>query len=122
MRKGSARSERVFAREEEEARMRNTLMTLVAIAVLTMPPLRAQDAARPTAQAPSTTPASAAPSPKGAKPATPALPDAKTLVRDVGIAHGMLRGLQFNDATTTAQYQATGTQYIVGQSFQPGGS
>ena len=55
-----------------------------------------------------------------AKAAAPALPDAKTLVRDAGIAHGMLRGVQLNDATTTAQFQATGTQYIVGQTFQPG--
>jgi glyoxylase-like metal-dependent hydrolase (beta-lactamase superfamily II) len=48
------------------------------------------------------------------------LPDPATLLREIGIAHGMLRGLQYNDATTTAQYQATGTQYIVGQSFKPG--
>src|SRR5262249_60776733 len=32
-----------------------------------------------------------------------------------------LRALQFNDATTTATFQAPGTQYIVGQSFKPGG-
>ena len=51
---------------------------------------------------------------------TPAPPDRATLLREVGIAHGMLRGLQYNDATTTAQYQATGTQYIVGQAFKPG--
>lgn len=43
------------------------------------------------------------------------------MIRDVGIAHGMLRGLQYADATTTAQFQATGTQYIVGQAFKPGG-
>jgi hypothetical protein len=47
-------------------------------------------------------------------------PDRETLLREVGIAHGMLRGLQYADATTTAQYQATGTQYIVGQAFKPG--
>jgi len=52
--------------------------------------------------------------------ATPAPPGRTTLLREVGIAHGMLRGLQYNDATTTAQYQATGTQYIVGQAFRPG--
>lgn len=46
--------------------------------------------------------------------------DRATLLREIGLAHGMLRGLQYNDATTTAQYQATGTQYIVGQSFKPG--
>ena len=49
-----------------------------------------------------------------------AAPDRATLLREIGIAHGMLRGLQYNDATTTAQYQASGTQYIVGQSFKPG--
>ena len=47
--------------------------------------------------------------------------DRETVLRDVGIAHGMLRGLQYADATTTAQFQATGTQYIVGQAFKPGG-
>ena len=52
--------------------------------------------------------------------ATPALPDRATLLREVGIAHGMLRGLQYTDAITTAQYQAIGTQYIVGQAFKPG--
>ena len=52
--------------------------------------------------------------------ATPAPPDRATVLRDVAIAHGMLRGLQYNDAITTAQYQATGTQYIVGQPFKPG--
>jgi hypothetical protein len=51
----------------------------------------------------------------------PVPPDRATLLREIGIAHGMLRGLQYNDATTTAQYQATGTQYIVGQAFKPGG-
>lgn len=51
---------------------------------------------------------------------TPAAPDRETLLREVGIAHGMLRGLQYSDAITTAQFQATGTQYIVGQSFKPG--
>src|SRR5207244_11295202 len=52
--------------------------------------------------------------------AKPAL-DRAAVLREVGIAHGMLRGVQYNDATTTAQFQATGTQYIVGQSFKPGG-
>jgi glyoxylase-like metal-dependent hydrolase (beta-lactamase superfamily II) len=52
--------------------------------------------------------------------AAAAPPDRATLLREIGIAHSMLRGLQYNDATTTAQYQATGTQYIVGQSFKPG--
>jgi glyoxylase-like metal-dependent hydrolase (beta-lactamase superfamily II) len=47
--------------------------------------------------------------------------DREAVLREVGIAHGMLRGLQYTDATTTAQFQATGTQYIVGQSFKPGG-
>ena len=58
--------------------------------------------------------AQSAPGPAARTAATPALPDRATLLREVGIAHGMLRGLQYNDATTTAQYQATGTQYIVG--------
>jgi len=53
--------------------------------------------------------------------ASPAPLDRATVLREVGIAHGMLRGLGYNDATTTAQYQATGIQYIVGQSFKPGG-
>ena len=53
--------------------------------------------------------------------AGPAAVDAATVLREVGIAHGMLRGLQYADATTTAQFQATGTQYIVGQAFKPGG-
>jgi glyoxylase-like metal-dependent hydrolase (beta-lactamase superfamily II) len=52
--------------------------------------------------------------------AATAPPDRAMLLREIGLAHGMLRGLQYNDATTTAQYQATGTQYIVGQSFKPG--
>jgi glyoxylase-like metal-dependent hydrolase (beta-lactamase superfamily II) len=56
----------------------------------------------------------------GVPRAAAALPDRATLLREMGIAHGMLRGLQYNDATTTAQFQATGTQYIVGQSFKPG--
>src|SRR6185436_19211393 len=59
--------------------------------------------------------------PAPAATAAPAPLDRVTVLRDVGIAHGMLRGVQYNDATTTAQYQATGTQYIVGQSFKPGG-
>lgn len=54
------------------------------------------------------------------KAAPPAALDAATLLREVGIAHGMLRGLQYADATTTAQFQATGTQYIAGQAFKPG--
>ncbi len=86
--------------------MRTTLLTFAAIAALALPVMRAQ-----APQAPG----------RGATAAAPALPDAKTLVREVGIAHGMLRTLQFNDATTTAQYQATGTQYIVGQTFKPAG-
>jgi len=52
--------------------------------------------------------------------AAPSQPDRATVLREVAIAHGMLRGLQYNDAITTAQYQATGTQYIVGQAFKPG--
>jgi hypothetical protein len=44
--------------------------------------------------------------------AAPSQPDRATVLREVAIAHGMLRGLQYNDAITTAQYQATGTQYI----------
>src|ERR1044072_517544 len=47
--------------------------------------------------------------------------DRASVLRDIGIAHGMLRGLQYAAATTTAQFQATGTQYIVGQAFKPGG-
>lgn len=81
--------------------MRTKVLTFAAVAVLAVPVMRAQQAAKPVAAA--------------------ALPDAKTLVHDVGVAHGMLRTLQENDATTTAQFQATGTQYIVGQTFQPGG-
>ena len=54
-------------------------------------------------------------------PPTAAPLDRATVLREVGIAHGMLRGLQYADATTTAQYQAIGTQFIVGQSFKPGG-
>jgi glyoxylase-like metal-dependent hydrolase (beta-lactamase superfamily II) len=84
--------------------MRITLLALAAVAVLAAPVMRAQHASPAATGAP------------------PALPDARTLIRDVGIAHGMLRGLQYNDATTTAQFQATGTQYIVGQSFTPGGA
>jgi len=103
--------------------MRTTLLTFAAITMLAVPVMQAQDATRPAAQGPAT-PSTAKPAPppaRGGKPAAPALPDAKTLVRDIGRAHGMLRGLQENDATTTAQFQATGTQYIVGQAFQPGG-
>ena len=58
----------------------------------------------------------------GAQTGTGGAVDHATVLREIGIAHGMLRGLQYNDATTTAQYQATGTQYIVGQSFRPGGA
>jgi len=69
---------------------------------------------------------SAAPHAQTSRPAKPELRpsaplDAATVLRDVGIAHGMLRGLQYADATTTAQFQATGTQYIAGQAFKPGG-
>ena len=57
---------------------------------------------------------------------TSSMPGAQTMdraavLREVGIAHGMLRGLQYTDAVTTSQFQATGMQYIVGQSFKPGG-
>ena len=55
-----------------------------------------------------------------AQRADPAL-DRATVLREIATAHGMLRSLQYTDSTTTAQYQATGTQYIVGQSFKPGG-
>jgi glyoxylase-like metal-dependent hydrolase (beta-lactamase superfamily II) len=81
-----------------------TVLTPAAIALSAMAATGAQTATGPAAR---TT-------------VTPALPDRATLLREVGIAHGMLRGLQYNDATTTAQYQATGTQYIVGQAFKPG--
>ena len=47
--------------------------------------------------------------------------DREAVLRDIGIAHGMLRGLQYADATTTAQFQATGTHYLAGQAFKPGG-
>jgi hypothetical protein len=85
--------------------MRTRALALAAIALLASAGTHAQDARKP---APAAT-------------AAPAPPDRVTVLRDVGIAHGMLRGVQYNDATTTAQYQATGTQYIVGQSFKPGG-
>jgi hypothetical protein len=55
------------------------------------------------------------------KQAAPVAYDREAVLRDVGIAHGMLRGLQYADATKTAQFQATGTQYIAGQAFKPGG-
>src|SRR3977135_3007987 len=80
-----------------------------APALLASAETQAQDAGKPA-------PAATAP------PATvPAPLDRVTVLRDVGIAHGMLRGVQYNDPTPTAQYQATGTQNIVGQSFRPGG-
>jgi glyoxylase-like metal-dependent hydrolase (beta-lactamase superfamily II) len=82
------------------------VLTVAAIGVLVVAVIDAQNAAKPGAPA---------------KVTEAALPDRATLLREVGIAHGMLRGLQYADATTTAQYQATGTQYIVGQSFKPGG-
>ena len=59
--------------------------------------------------------------PKTVTATTPATVDRAAVLREIGVAHGMLRGVQYNDATTTAQYQATGTQYIVGQAFKPGG-
>jgi glyoxylase-like metal-dependent hydrolase (beta-lactamase superfamily II) len=82
-----------------------TVLTAAAIALSAMTATGAQTATGPAART----------------AATPALPDRATLLREVGIAHGMLRGLQYSDATTTAQYQATGTLYIVGQAFKPGG-
>jgi glyoxylase-like metal-dependent hydrolase (beta-lactamase superfamily II) len=85
--------------------MHARLLTFAALAALVVPTLGAQTPARPA---------------QGAAGTAPALPDAKTLVHDIGTAHGMLRGVQENDATTTAQFQATGTQYIVGQTFRPG--
>src|SRR5258706_13454322 len=86
--------------------MRRSLLTLAAIATSLATMTGAQNAAVPAAQV-------------GA--ANTALPDRATVLREVGVAHGMLRGVQYNDATTTAQFQATGTQYIVGQAFKPGG-
>jgi glyoxylase-like metal-dependent hydrolase (beta-lactamase superfamily II) len=82
-----------------------TMLTIAALAVLAAGATWAQNVVTPGAPASTT---------------KPGLPDRETLLRDVGIAHGMLRGLQYADATTTAQYQATGTQYIVGQAFKPG--
>jgi glyoxylase-like metal-dependent hydrolase (beta-lactamase superfamily II) len=82
-----------------------TVLTVAAMWLIAMAATGAQTATAPSA-------------PRTA--ATPAPPDRATLLREIGIAHGMLRGLQYNDATTTAQYQATGTQYIVGQAFKPG--
>jgi len=76
--------------------MRRCMLTIVATALLASAGAHAQNAAKPAAL------------------------DAATVLREVGIAHGMLRGLQYADATTTAQFQATGTQYIVGQAFKPG--
>src|ERR1051325_4547619 len=64
--------------------------------------------------------ASAAPRAQGPANAGPS--GNEDVLRQVGIAHGMLRGLQYADAVTTSQFQATGTQYIVGQSFKPGGA
>ncbi|HYS25219.1 MAG TPA: hypothetical protein VEP46_06440, partial [Vicinamibacterales bacterium] len=83
--------------------MRTRVLKLAATALLASAGLQAQ-------QAPGSTTA-----------ASPAPVDRAAVLREVAIAHGMLRGLGYNDATTTAQYQATGTQYIVGQSFKPGG-
>jgi len=77
--------------------MRRCMLTVAATALLSAAAPQAQNVARPDAA------------------------DAATVLREVGIAHGMLRGLQYADATTTAQFQATGTQYIVGQAFKPGG-
>jgi glyoxylase-like metal-dependent hydrolase (beta-lactamase superfamily II) len=84
-----------------------TVLTVAAIALLAVAVIDAQNGTKPAAPA---------------KATEAALPDRVTLLREVGIAHGMLRGLQYTDATTTAQYQAVGTQYIVGQSFRPGGA
>src|SRR5882762_9637999 len=83
--------------------MRTRVLKLAATALLASAGLQAQ-------QAPGSTTA-----------AGPAPVDRVAVLREVAIAHGMLRGLGYNDATTTAQYLATGTQYIVGQSFKPGG-
>ena len=80
--------------------MRTSLLALVAAALLASISPHAQTTAGPAQAGPSTR---------------------EDVLRDVGIAHGMLRGLQYTDATTTAQFQATGTQYIVGQAFKPGG-
>src|SRR5437762_12679952 len=79
--------------------MRTSLLALVATALLASISPHAQTAG----------PAQAGPSTR------------EDVLRDVGIAHGMLRGLQYADAPTTAQFQATGTQYIVGQAFNPAG-
>jgi len=83
--------------------MRTRVLKLAATALLASAGLQAQQAPRSTTAA------------------SPAPLDRAAVLREVGIAHGMLRGLGYNDATTTAQYQATGTQYFVGQSFKPGG-
>jgi glyoxylase-like metal-dependent hydrolase (beta-lactamase superfamily II) len=82
-----------------------TVLTATAMALIAMAATGAQTATGPAA-------------PRTA--ATPAPLDRATLLREVGIAHGMLRGLQYSDAITTAQYQAAGTQYIAGQAFKPG--
>src|SRR5689334_3261512 len=87
----------VFQTDPAENSMRRCMLTIVATALLASAGAHAQNAAKPAAL------------------------DAATVLREVGIAHGMLRGLQYADATTTAQFQATGTQYIVGQAFKPGG-
>ena len=79
--------------------MRTSLLALVAAALL----------------------ASISPHAQTAGPAQAGPDTREDVLRGVGIAHGMLRGLQYTDATTTAQFQATGTQYIVGQAFKPGG-
>jgi glyoxylase-like metal-dependent hydrolase (beta-lactamase superfamily II) len=83
-----------------------TVLTVAAMALIAIAADGAQTSTQPGVPRTTATPAPSA--------------DRATLLREVGIAHGMLRGLQYNDATTTAQYQATGTQYIVGQAFKPG--
>src|SRR4051812_20175142 len=88
--------------------MRTTLAVAAALALFAVRPGQAQDGPKPASSLPAT--------------AASTLPDRAALLREVGIAHGMLRGLQYNDATTTAQFQATGTQFIVGQTFKPGGA
>src|ERR1041384_4166744 len=66
--------------------------------------------------------ASSAPRAQTPGPAEAGLHTREEVLREVGIAHGMLRGLQYADAITTSQFQAAGTQSIVGQSFKPGGA
>jgi len=64
----------------------------------------------------------ATPSAQTSGPARAVPLNKEEVLREVAIAHGMLRSLQYVDSTTTAQFQATGTQYIVGQAFKPGGA